>query len=425
MITPDSIAAAAKRSVIIGLLWVLALSETYSTFGQLPQNASKLDFSVYYLSATVTYHGDNPYLTDFEPLARKLGLEVGWIRHATDPPSFLLCIAPLALMPQRLAYYTWAAGNIVMFIAAVVWLLCASSLGLSAALLLGALALLYPPVQFHLFMGQSKMVILLLLVAMLRAMQREWDRTAGLCLAFAGLLRIFPLLLVFYLAIQRRWRVLAWTLIGLAAGGLATIAVFTPAKSLSFLKGMALLTDRRLFIDSANISLRAAVTRLFSLITWPAQGAKLDTLIAVVTVAIESAVVGSAIWATIRLGPREDPDWRAFSLWIIVSVLISPVAWLHYMVLFLIPLIQLTSAAGLGRASRRAEWWGIASYLLLILFPWLFRTAMNWDSRQGQPTTLITVMYLQCIGAALAAYFSAYWFAVDTRVPIWKACKSI
>jgi hypothetical protein len=416
MITPDSIAAVVKRSVIVGLLWVLAVVETYSTFARLPQNAGKLDFSVYYLSATATYHGDDPYLTDFEPLARKLGLEVGWIRHATDPPSFLLCIEPLALMPERLAYYTWAAGNLVMFIAALAWLLCTSPLGLSAALVVGALALLYPPVQFHFFMGQSKMVILLLLVAMIRAMQRQCDRAAGLCLAFAGLLRIFPLLLIFYLAIQRRWRVVEWTLIGLTTGGLATIAVLTPAKSLSFLKGMALLTDRRLFIDSANISLRAAVLRLFSLMTWSARGAKLDLLIMAATLGIDGAVVGSAIWVTSRMGPREDPDWRAFSLWIIVSVLISPVAWLHYMVLFLIPLVQLTSAAGVGRASRRAEWWGIASYLIIILFPWLFRTAMNWDARQGQPTTLITVMYLQCIGAALAAYFSAYCFAADVGV---------
>jgi Glycosyltransferase family 87 len=416
MITPDSIAAAARRGPIVGLLWVLALIGVYWIVTVMPVNAARIDFSVYYLSATLTSRGDNPYVTDFQPLARKLGLEVGTIRHATDPPSFLLCIAPLALLPERVAYYTWTAGNAVLFIVALAWMVRESSLGASGVLLVGALALLYPPVQFHFFMGQSKMPVLLLLVAMMRSMERGWNRTAGTCLAFAGLVRIFPLALILYLVIQRRWRVLEWTLIGLTVGGLVTVAVLTPAESLSFLNGMRLLTDRQWLIDSTNISVRAAVTRLLWLVSSDASGAKLDGWIAAATLLTDSALLASAVCATRGLGPRHDPDWRAFSLWIIISVLISPVAWLHYMVLFLIPLVQLASAASHGRASRRAEWLGIASYFFIVGFLWLFRTAMSWGPRQGHATMLLNTMYIECIGAALLTYFAAYWFTLDCGI---------
>jgi hypothetical protein len=416
VITPAHIAETTKRFPVVAILWVLAFTSLYGTAVRMRANVTKMDFSVYYLSAILTYQGDNPYVTSFEPLAKKRGLEVGWIGHATDPPPFLLCIAPLALLPERSAYYAWTVLNVAMFGVALTWLLLNSGLSPPAILAIGALALFYPPVQFHFFMGQSKIVILLLLVAMMRSMERGLDCAAGLCLAMASLLRVFPLLLALYLVIQRRWRVLVWTFAGVTIGCLATLAICPLDKFLSFAHGITLLADRRLVTQCTNISLRAAVTRLVWLVAKPGIGVKVDAAVRAAVFATDAGLLGVTAWATARLGPRNDPDWRAFSLWIIASVLMSPVAWMHYMVLFLIPFVQLTKAAGLDRASTRAEWSAIASYVFIAFFPWFFRRAMNWDPHYGQPTVLIMVMYIQCLGAALLGYLAAYWLTLDVRL---------
>jgi hypothetical protein len=258
--------------------------------------------------------------------------------------------------------------------------------------------------------------ILLLLVAMMRSMERQRDHVAGLCFALAGLLRVFPFLLFLYLIIQRRWRVLSWALIGTASGILVTLAIFKPNKSLSFINGIRLLTDSRLINQSTNISMRALVTRLVWFLSAGHSPAEVTSFARLAVLVTDVALLGVTIWATAALGPRKDPDWRAFSLWIMTSVLLSPVAWLHYLVLLLIPFVQLAKAAATGNASKRAEWSAIASYLFIGLFPWLFAKVMSWDPHDGQPTLLIRLMYMQCMGAALLGYLAAYWFTVDVQL---------
>ncbi len=44
--------------------------------------------------------------------------------------------------------------------------------------------------------------------------------------------------------------------------------------------------------------------------------------------------------ATMRIG-RSDRDGRAFSLWLITSIMLSPIAWPHYLALLTIPYVQL------------------------------------------------------------------------------------
>ena len=74
------------------------------------------------------------------------------------------------------------------------------------ALLLAALMLMSAPVNLNFYWGQSQLIILALMAAAMRAMDRNRDGTAGLMIAIAALLRAYPLLLVGYFIFRRKWR---------------------------------------------------------------------------------------------------------------------------------------------------------------------------------------------------------------------------
>ncbi len=352
---------------LLALLSLFALVQIYITCLLLPARSKHWDFSIYYLSGTVARQGLDPYTTDFTPLGHKLGLEVGDIKHATDPPSFVLLFSPLTMLPEQISYYIWQGLNAVL-------------LALSLALLFGklwrfdrrsglalaVLALLYPPVYLHFFLSQSKIPILFLLVLMTRAMERGWFRGAGVCLSLTILLRIFPVILIGYLLIQRRWRVLLWTVIGCVVGGLISVALFGLTNSLSFPDGVALCTSRHFLSLPYNLSITAAVSRLcWSInVPWRINSAVLPGSAIALT---EFALLGLAIWATNRLRPEYDPYWCGFSLWIVLAVLLSPTAWPHYMVLFLIVFAQIAYGSVSSRTSARTQLAAISSYLLLLV----------------------------------------------------------
>ena len=89
-------------------------------------------------------------------------------------------------------------------------------------------------------------------------------------------------------------------------------------------------------------------------------------------------------------------------------MLVLPIAWDYDLSLMLISFSQLASAAARGRGSRRPVAMATASYILIIL--WDYKIIPQSSSAYSP------------LGAALsdlgffsmvAAYVSAYWFAVD------------
>jgi hypothetical protein len=414
-ITPASLGAVATRPLIVALISLLALVQMSRLCAVLPARATRCDFSIYYMSAVSLREGLNPYKTDFRSLGRRLGVEAWDIYHATDPPPFLLLISWLALMPERTAYYTWTGINAIM-LAAVLALLFGRSAGLGGrtGLVLASLALMYPPIHIHIFQAQSKILILLLLVLMMRSMEQEWDRAAGLFLAFAGLLRAFPLLLIGYLAIQRRRTALLWTFIGLAVGGMITVACLGPSISLSFRDGAALLTSQRWLNIRGNIGLAANVSRLFLDEAGNNPGLAMQLARVFSMSGVSAALLGATIWATLRLEPGHDPDWAAFSMWVVASVLLSPMAGVHCMVLFLIPFAQLAAAACHSGVSTRVQWLALASYALIATTMMVRVAAPSLQTDQTQLVARLDNLVIEeWLVTAMLLYFATYCMTLE------------
>lgn len=190
------------------LLWLLAFSSVLRLAFELPTKFA--DFNHYYVSALALREGMNPYVTRLDyPMAWSLGLDLGGINKATYPPTFVLCFEPLTYLPPHTAYWTWIGLNVAAF-AAVLYLLLAVETPLEArsATAFLALTLIYPPLYQQFYYGETQALILLLAVLMMVCAERDFNVAAGLPLAFAGMLKVFPFVLAGYLACRRQWSAL-------------------------------------------------------------------------------------------------------------------------------------------------------------------------------------------------------------------------
>jgi hypothetical protein len=399
------------RAALLVPLWAAVVIAVVILIAALPARANKWDYSIYYSSALAMRRGINPYTTDLTPLAQSLGFELGKINHATDPPTFVMCFVPLTLLAPRAGFYVWTAINAGAFLLALVLLFrWTPGLGRDPALALAALAILFPPVIDHLIFGQNKMLVLLMFVLMLRWMERGKDAAAGLILAFATLLRAFPMLLVGYLILMKRWRVVAYTMAGLAVGGLLTLALAGFGSTFDFLLAPTYLTEQWRELLPGNIALGPTVSRMFWYVFGVHLGAALDWTRKIASWGAELGMLALTVKATVARPSRDDPDGRLFILWIITAVLVSPTSWFYYLVLLAIPMVRLSGAAVNERASHRALWAGVACYTLA----WLYFTGVDMRSQQ---LTLHPNNLLWRVGAspiALLAYLSLYWFATDS-----------
>jgi hypothetical protein len=182
------------------------------------------DFPNYYLVARLLREGyslDRIY--DWIWLQRikdHWGLDQALVGFAGLTPFSALPIVPLALFPALVAKRLWILANLLFLASSVELLNRVTTLGRRRIWLLALLAVF--PLRTSFLFGQMHLLVLLLLVAAYYFHRKGRQVACGLCLAVAGVLKIYPLLLCGYFAWKRQWRpalaTLCATLLLVAAG---------------------------------------------------------------------------------------------------------------------------------------------------------------------------------------------------------------
>jgi hypothetical protein len=401
------------------ILWCAILLFASSFVPSLRSRAIRNDFAIYYVSALELRDRIDPYSTDFAPTAHRAGLEIKDIRKCTEPPLFLALFAPLTRFAPLTAYTIWQAINFVSLGGALILLLKGES-GISGpfAWTFAALAFTYPPVLSHFWYGQSKLPILLMLAIVAHLLARGFDAAAGLILAFAGLLRIYPFVLAGYLVLERRWRAFAYMALGAAIGVIGAVALVGPGNCLSFIRGLSYyLSVNQLITKSGDNAPLAFATRLGHL---PQPAHALIALLGEhwLLTAINLVLLILTTRATLLRHAGDDQELRIFSLWVMTAIILPPVSWDYDMTLILIPFLGIAMAASDGRASYRAIGMAVASYLLIALW----RFSGIGDTAKVSGIVANTVKESASL-SLMAAYCATYWFATDSAeesIPLWQ-----
>jgi len=295
-----------------------------------------------------------------------------WYKY---PPLFALLLTPLARLPLRTALEVWNGLNLVA-LATAVWAVTRAhgrrwGEAAPAALLFGALALLFQPVLDTLIYGQMDIALLGLIALTYLALRTGHPAWAGLPLALAIGFKVYPAVLLLYLLLRRDWRALASC--ALAGGALLLGSLpFTGLAAWQTFVSAVLFTGNGATAWVENVNFGGFLSRLLTdrldLVPFPANLGWRSLLVSVGTVAWALGLLGVGVWAvgtaSVRRVPRTSAGYGlGFALTTAVSFMVLPNAWYHYLTLLLLPLgVALFTLDDLGSA-----WWATARRPLTVV----------------------------------------------------------
>lgn len=311
----------------------------------LPERSRGVDFSHYYASSRILLDGGDPYASDLEVEVGRLGMDLeGLVERATNPPPLVALLAPLAALPPEAAYVAWTAIQ-VFFLAVFLWLVVAIA-GLSgrgAVYLVGA-ALFSLSVYTHFYYAQTQLLLGVLLLLALRWLRAAHPLGATALVTSAGLLKLFPfLLLPWFVWRAGRWRT-RWAAAGIAAGLIGAAVALQWPLWLSFARHAPPSIAAGVRGLPFNFSLPSILIRLGV--------AELPSVL----VGLLALAVGYGACARSGSGKLVEQ----FALLTCVVVAGTATAWGHYHVLLLFPFALLArELSAAPTPARLAAIWGV------------------------------------------------------------------
>jgi hypothetical protein len=408
-ISVQGLADAITRLPVLVVLCGLAIFHTANLM-DLPQRAYNHDFSGFYASAIALRHGLNPYTVNLTPIGQRLGLYIGPLLHSTDTPSALLFFLPFSLATPPVAHAIWIDLNAAALGLALILLIPPkfSGLDIRMAFVIAALALLYAPITENFLFSQRQTLILLLLVLVMRALDKGQEAAAGLWLGLAVAYRAFPVLIAGYFITRRQWRPLIFMALGVAIVVAVTVAALGVPVCVSYPNGMRFAMTA-FWHDPTDVALRGFLLRLFSYMGFPTNS-RFQVLQRVAIASAQIAIIALAAWPTYQRRQRTRLDRHTYGLWVAATIVLSPLSWIHYMILLLIPFVDIASSAQRHDYSRRAIWVAIVSYVLIEVTRGLREAVVGpiwWAHGVKYLAEGSTI-------ALLLAFLAAEWLAIDT-----------
>ncbi len=286
------------------------------------------------------------------------------------PPAFAQALALFLPLGLHGAVVTWAALNMLLYVAVVIGLLRAFGLawhspGFYAFLLV---AFNYRPVIDTLSGGQLDVLILALLLVALVWARRGGLVRAGAAVAVAGLTKLHPLALGLFFLTPARWRGLIG--MGAAAALIVTVSAFLAPPNLYVRYVTEVLPGRggEGTGNPENQSLSGFVYRLNGVL-WndaatPAQANAIKWPAYVLSGAL-AAITLAAMWfgGRRRGGDAHARDALHFAALIMLMLLILPTSWMHYETQALLPLAAVLSYALATRSRGLLALWLAAAAL--------------------------------------------------------------
>ena len=328
---------------------VLAIVAAVSLAQRVPAASHRyedLDFETFYGWWTDYSSGVDPWIGETKQVDSKPHLSRR--RDCNNTPFFVEVFSPLARLDQKTAFWIWEDSQTICLVAAVILLARGSDPPLGAATTIIVLSLVLLSRQFagELVYAQVTSMLLVLLSASWFCARRERPAAAGLCLALAALVKLYPVTVGGFFLFDRRWRTLGWAIAFFAAGVLLTnpthwIELATQGLPVSYQK-----------VAESELTVLAFVRKSAAHFAGTTiASAPLPAVIAI-TALIDVALLAVAAAATTISRGRADLDGLLFGLWIALALLMSPLAWIQE-TLLLIPAYLFGTLAAWDGFQRR------------------------------------------------------------------------
>lgn len=398
------------RLCLSAVALAVVLGMTPAWLGRLaPDPARPTDFFQDWASARNLLQGRPVYTHQAETLRDYLGLETAGgvnVSYNAHPPTSILLALPLAGLDYVAAGWWWnvlslalLAGALALIARELGWRPAPAALPFAPALLL-----LWVPLWLHVVQGQLGLVLLALLAGAWAAGRRGRDGLCGALLGVAATIKLFPVLLLGYLALRGRWRgVVAGLAAGLAVTAL-TALITGPRAFLTYLTVVAPSLDRWR-ADWINASLTGFFARLFAPDAHTQALFFSPALAGGLTVASGLAVVA----VVVDHARRRPADFDAeYGLALTAMLLLSALTWSHYFVVLLLPLAVWLRRLLTGGWATRWDWAVLVlTWALMALPAGNIALALVPGGEQGVATPVLALTALALPGYGLLGFFVA------------------
>lgn len=393
----------------VGLAVLVSIQQGPSFVESLrPIPTEGVDFFQEWSSANCFLDGRPIYTRHAETIPRYLGLSADSARsdrvlieidvNAHPPPSVFLAI-PLAPLPYADAVCVWNCLSLLALAVSLLWLFRRLGISFTAWSVFPTVTilLLSNPLRQQVNHGQFNLLLLLLFLAIWLTSRVGQQRLAGVLLAVATAVKLFPGLIFVYFALRREWRVVSVGVVSTLAIGIAAGYAFGWESYRTYI--FEVVPQVNAYRGGwLNSSLVGFCTRLFDPVAVNEHVEPLyrSPLLTKLTAGALCLVVVAA-WSRVVLKAKSPDDCdRAFGLGITAMLLVSPITWDHYFLLLLLPLAQVwrdVSVSGRGRLAF------LVIVLALCLNPVLIWPYFIEGSRANgiaQPWHSVTVLAMQC-----------------------------
>lgn len=346
-----------------GLVGIKRIIESF-----LAPDIYRKDFVSGYLMAKAMLNGVNPYLPLPELADRWISgsnYVVFW--HPTPhPPLVGLLSLPFGLLSYEKAAIAWLFFELACLLASLLLLLrwWGGTINASRVALLFVFALGWGPVMEELWVGQLGSCLLLLLIIAWLSLRGGKETLGGTMLGCMIALKLMAWPIVVFLALRRKWN-----------GVMAAVAVVIAANLLALsVIGADSLRDYYFKVGPNVASIYRSYDGNYSAWTW---GERLfagygshffapplwasEPLAKLCAYAIPVAVLLFGL----RLALRAQRFDTAFGLLIGVGILVSPIAWTHYLVLASIPLVITAQRLWVNGIPRGISYLAFGLWMLL------------------------------------------------------------
>ncbi len=292
------------------------------------------------------------------------------LEYDTHAPFSGVFFLPFGFLPQVAAYTLWGFCCLAAYLASGFLLL--RALGwrsFRAFALFVVLSTYWSPLLGAETFQNLLQINTLLLVAAWYLQRKGHERWAGGFLGLAALLKIWPVVLVFYLLTRRRWRLVIASGLTMLLGGLLSLLVLGPGAYLTYL-GPVRLNEINWISRNANISLVGVVTRTLNGYHTPPilfppvlLGLTLDRAVLLGEIVAGSVLAGTLVflWWSTRQAKSAAAELVRYGLLITVVLLIFPLTWYYELITLLLAFA--TTLLALRQMPRLSRWW----WLLLVV----------------------------------------------------------
>jgi len=247
------------------------------------------------------------------------------------PPFVTILFSLFSFLPLVIASKIWVALSI--FFLFVSLYLCFKLFKIRflspTAMVLSSLAFIYFPVKFTLGMGQLNLLILLFVVLAFYFYVEGRDSYSGLCLGTSIMLKLFPVLLLLYFLLLRKYKIFLYSVVAFASlGGISYLIIKPESNNYYWQHLFSVLSSTP--VDYYNQALSGFLARQF------------DSLFlrGLLKIIISLFFITLSFWIILKKKKKDfSGKTLEFGLLITLNVFVNGYSWQHHFVWLILPFL--------------------------------------------------------------------------------------